>query len=102
SLVIAPFSLAWPTVMFAIAKRNDAASIFRIVIRWFTLVLMFAAYALALAGIGVLYSFFPLAYASAASIIPVIAISIMFYGVYIMFTIGISVQRKTWFAVIFT
>ena len=34
--------------------------------------------------------------------IPVIAVSIMFYGVYVIFTIGISVQRKTWFAVIFT
>jgi O-antigen/teichoic acid export membrane protein len=102
SLVIAPFSLAWPSVMFAIAKRDDAAAIFRLVFRWYVLVLLFAAFGLALADVAVLTLFFPPAYASAASIIPVISTSIMFYGIYIIFTVGISVQRKTWLAVIFT
>lgn len=102
SLIIAPFSLAWPTVMFAIAKRDDAAPIFRLVFRWFAIVLLSAAFGITLAGVGVLYLFFPHTYASAASIIPIIAVSIMFYGIYIIVTVGISVQRKTWLAVIFT
>src|SRR6266699_1314885 len=37
-----------------------------------------------------------------ASIIPLIVISTVFYGIYNIFTTGISIQRKTWFAVVFT
>ncbi len=102
SVVIAPFSLAWPAVMFAIAKRNDATEMFRHVFLWFSIILLFATFGLSLIGIGVLNVLFPHTYASATPIIPIIAVSIMFYGIYVIFTIGVSVQRKTWFAVIFT
>lgn len=102
SVIIAPFSLAWPIVMFAIAKRKDAAEMFRHVFRWFSIVLLLATFGLSLLGIGVLDILFPRSYASATPIIPIIALSIMFYGVSVIFTIGVSVRRKTWFAVIFT
>jgi O-antigen/teichoic acid export membrane protein len=102
AVVIAPFSLAWPSAMFAIAKRKDAARVFQLVFRWYSIILLFTTFGLSLIAVFVLDLLFPPAYHSAAPIIPLIASSIMLYGVYNIFTVGVSIQRKTWLAVIFT
>ena len=101
-VVLSPFALAWPSALFSIAKKDDAANIFRLVFRWYSFILLFATFALSLVGMIVLNLFFPPSYQSAAFIIPIIALSTMFFGVYNIFTTGISVKRKTWFAVVFT
>jgi O-antigen/teichoic acid export membrane protein len=100
--VIAPFSLAWPSAMYAIAKKNNADQVFQLVFRWFSLTLLWAAFGLSLISIAILNLLFPPSYHAAAPIIPIITASIVFYGTYNMFTIGISIKRKTWFAVAFT
>jgi len=64
--------------------------------------LLFAAFGLSLMSNIVLVLLFPTAYRSAAPIIPIIASSIMFYGVYIIFMTGTYIRRKTWYAVAFT
>ncbi len=102
SLVLSPFQLAWPATMFTIAKRDDAARVFQFVFRWFSIALLFITFAFSLAGTGVLLLFFPPAYHLAAPVIPIVALSSMFYGVYIFFTTGIGVRRKNWLAIIFT
>ena len=101
ALVLAPFSLAWPTAMFAIAKRDDAPAVFKLVFRWYSLGLLSCTFAFSLVSIYTLLYFFPPAYHSAASIIPIIAVSTMFYGIFDIFTIGIGVRRKTWLAVLY-
>jgi O-antigen/teichoic acid export membrane protein len=101
-VVLSPFTLAWPAALFSIAKKDDAANIFRLVFRWYSFILLFATFALSLVGMIVLNVFFPPSYQSAAFIIPIIALSTMFFGVYNIFTTGIAVKRKTWFAVVFT
>ncbi len=102
SVVLAPFSLAWPTAMFAIAKRDDAPAVFKLVFRWYSIGLLIATFGFSLVSMCVLFLFFPPSYHAASSIIPVIAVSIMFYGIYDIFTIGIGVRRKTWYAVVLT
>src|SRR6266852_8542819 len=100
-VVLSPFLLAWPSFMFTIAKRNDAAQVFQLVFRWFSIVLLFAAFAFSLISKGILDILFPPAYHSSAPIIPMIALSIMFYGVYNIFSVGVGVRRKTWLTAIF-
>ncbi len=100
-VILSPFILAWPSAMFAIAKRDDAAQIFRLVFRWFSIVLLLAAFAFSLISIVVLDVLFPPAYHSAAPVIPIIAFSLMFYGIYNVFAVGVGVQRKTWLTAIF-
>jgi len=102
AVVIAPFSLAWPSTMYTIAKKDNAADIFRLVFRWFSIVLLLATFGLSFLSMIILNLFFPPSYHSAAPIIPIITTSIMFFGVYNVLTVGVSIQRKTWFAVIFT
>ncbi|HVB21533.1 MAG TPA: oligosaccharide flippase family protein [Ktedonobacteraceae bacterium] len=101
AIVISPFSLAWWSLMFPIAKRDDALQIFRLVFRWFSLVLLFATFGLSLFGTAILTLFFPPEYRAAAPIIPVIALSIMFNGIFVIVAIGTSLRRKTWLAAIF-
>jgi O-antigen/teichoic acid export membrane protein len=101
-VVIAPFSLAWPTALYSIARRKDAAYVFQLVFRWYSIALLFAVFALSLVATFMLDLLFPPAYHSAAPIISIIAVSIMFYGIYNIFLVGVSIQRKTWLAVIFT
>ncbi len=101
-VVLSPFSLAWPSAMFTIAKRDDAPRIFRLVFRWYMVVLLVSAFGLSLICTIMLTLFFPVSYHSSALIIPIISLSTLFYGVYNLFTTGISVKKKTWYAVIFT
>src|SRR5205085_5466279 len=67
-VVLSPFTLAWPSAMFTIAKRDDAPRIFRLVFLWFSIVLLFAAFALSLVSTIMLDLFFPSTYRSATFI----------------------------------
>jgi O-antigen/teichoic acid export membrane protein len=100
-IVVSPFILAWPAAMFAIAKRDDAAHVFQQMFRWFSIILLFAAFAFSLIAIAALDLLFPPAYHAAAPVIPMIALAIMFYGVYNVFAVGVGVRRKTWLTAIF-
>ncbi|HEY7349246.1 MAG TPA: lipopolysaccharide biosynthesis protein [Ktedonobacterales bacterium] len=102
TLVIAPFSLAWPATMYAVAKRKDAPQVFRMIFRWFSTVLLFVAFAVSIGGTLLLDWLFLKNYHSAAPIIPVVAESLVFYGLYSVFMTGVSVQRKTWMHAAFT
>ncbi|HEY7022788.1 MAG TPA: polysaccharide biosynthesis C-terminal domain-containing protein [Ktedonobacterales bacterium] len=102
TVVMSPFTLAWPTAMFSIAKRRDAARVFSLVFRWFSTLLLFAAFALSIAARMILIWFFPAAYHSAELIIPIISESLVFYGVYYIFMAGANVTRRTWLAAVFT
>ena len=100
-VIIAPFTLAWPTAMFAIAKRDDAPQVFRLLFRWLCMILLFSAFGLSLAGQVLLDWLFPASYHAEAMIIPVIAVSITFYGMYFMLMIGTNIKRKTWLGGVF-
>jgi O-antigen/teichoic acid export membrane protein len=101
-VVLAPFQLAWPAIMFTIAKRADAARLFQLIFRWYSIVLLFTAYGLTLVGTFLLDVLFPPAYQSAAPIIPIIALSIMFYGAGNILGVGFGIKRKVWSAITFT
>ena len=101
-VVLSPFQLAWPSALFTIAKKENAPDTFGMVFGWYSMLLLFATFGLALAGMVVLNLFFPPVYGVAAPIIPVIALSIMFNGFYNVFMTGAAIQRKIWFAFTFT
>ncbi len=101
-VIIAPFALAWPTTMYAIARKKNAARVFQLVFRWFSIVLLVVAFGLSILAVNILYLLFPPSYHSAAPVIPIVALSSMFYGIYVIFTLGIYIQRKPWLAIIFT
>ncbi|HEX9036785.1 MAG TPA: oligosaccharide flippase family protein [Ktedonobacterales bacterium] len=102
TIVLSPFSLAWPTAMYAIAKRSDAPRVFQQVFRWFTAVLLFAAFGLSVASTALLDVLFPPSYRDAAPVIPIVAASIALYGAYTVVMLGANLKRKTWMTSVFT
>lgn len=94
-VVISPFTLAWPTAMFTIAKRKDAARVFQGVFRLFGFFLLLAAFGLSLMGKLLLYLLFPPVYHAAAFVIPIVSVSLAFYGLYYIVTVGLNIKRKT-------
>lgn len=100
-VIVSPFMLAWPTVMFTVAKRDDAAYAFQLVFRWLSIVLLFATFAFSLISIVALNLLFPRPYHGTAPVIPIIALSVLFYGIYNVFAVGVGVRRKTWLTAIF-
>ncbi|GCF10078.1 hypothetical protein KDI_36420 [Dictyobacter arantiisoli] len=101
-VIMGPFTLAWPKTMFSIARSKNAAHIFQMVFRWFGLFLLLSAFSLSSLGILLLHWFFPVTYSSAAFVIPIVSVSIVFYGIYHFFMIGANIQRKTWMNSVFT
>jgi O-antigen/teichoic acid export membrane protein len=99
---LGPFTAAWPVAMFAIARREDAVEIFKVMFRWFGLLMLFSAFGLSLLGKILLDWLFPPSYHAAANIIPIIALSIAFYGTCHVFMVGISIKRKVWLAPVLT
>lgn len=100
-VVLSPFALAWPSTLFLIARRQDARQVFRLIFRWYSLFLLFMTYALSLAALFVLQIFFPPGYREVGGIIPVVALSTMFYGLYNYLTLGMNIRKKLWYAVLF-
>lgn len=100
AIIIAPFSLAWLTIMFTIAKRDDALRVFQLIFRWYCIILLFGAFGVSLFGVGILYLFFPSSYHSSASIIPVIALSMVFNGIFVIMSVGSYLKRKPWLSTI--
>lgn len=96
AVVITPFSMVWWVTIYSIAKKAQAKAIFTRIFRWFSLLLLFVAYGLSLAGRVLLDIVYPPAYHVAGPVIPVIALSILFSGVYVVLPIGVALQGKTW------
>lgn len=103
-VVMSPFLLAWPSFVFAISKRADAQHTFKLVFRWYCIVLLLATYTLSFVGTAVLDILFPPAYHSASPIIPIIAMSLMFFGVYnfVGFGVSLRLRRTMWLGALFT
>jgi O-antigen/teichoic acid export membrane protein len=100
-VILAPFGLAWVPIMYAIAKREDAAHVFQLVFRWWSIVLLFATFALSLFSTFLLRILFPPSYNSAAPIIPIIALSTLFLGIHYLFMTGVYIRRKTTYSILF-
>jgi O-antigen/teichoic acid export membrane protein len=62
--------------------------------------LLFAGYALSLLGTILLNQLYSAAYQTGRPIIPLVSASIVFLGIYHVFTTGAHLQRKTWFMTI--
>ncbi|GHO82741.1 lipopolysaccharide biosynthesis protein [Dictyobacter formicarum] len=101
-VVITPFTLAWPYTMYATAKTKNASYTFKIIFRWFSIFVLLVSFAFSFIGIFLLNCLFPVVYHSVAYVIPIVSTSIVFFGIYNVFMIGVNIKRKTWLGGIFT
>jgi O-antigen/teichoic acid export membrane protein len=99
-IISTPFSMAWWVIIYSIARRDDASHMFKLIFRWYSFVLLFATLGLSLFSVSVLNLLFPASYHGQSQIISVIALSIVFNSIFVVFNLGMTLQRKTWLAFI--
>lgn len=99
-LVITPFSLSWHSALYSIAKKPDALELFRQIFRFYGLLVLLIVFTVSVLAKEVLVYFFLPAYASAAAIIPLIALANLLYGFFEIFSLGILLRGKLYFNVI--
>lgn len=101
TILIGPFQLAWPTLMYSVAKRERAGQVYAMVFRYYSLVLLLGAFGMGIVGQVALRVLFPSSYANAAPVIPPVALALALYGFYGYFMVGANVRRVLWMAPVF-
>ncbi len=99
-LITRPFSMAWWVLIYPIARRDDAAHLFKLIFRWYSFFLLFATLSVSLLGVSVLDFLFPASYRGQSLIISAIALATVFNSFFIVFNLGMTLRRKTWLAFI--
>ncbi|GCE06860.1 lipopolysaccharide biosynthesis protein [Dictyobacter aurantiacus] len=93
-LVITPFSLAWYSALHALARQTRARELFGLVFRWYCIALLVMVFGVSLLANDILRLFFPPSYTLAAPIVPLIALSNVFFGLFEFFNLGIVLRGK--------
>jgi O-antigen/teichoic acid export membrane protein len=94
-LLVAPFQLAWPTFFLSTVDRDEAQVMYSKVLTYFFLVGAFFALAISMLSRDVLRIISPPSFWAAHKIVPVIACSYLFLGVYYWANMGLMVKDKT-------
>jgi O-antigen/teichoic acid export membrane protein len=94
-LVVAPFQLAWPTFFLSIVHRDDAQAVYARVLTYFSLIGAFFALAIAMLSRDVLRIISPPSFWASQKVVPVIACSYLFLGVYYWANMGLMAKDKT-------
>ncbi len=94
-LMVTPFQLAWPTISYALAKKDDAKEIYARVLTYFLFISSFVALGLTLFSPQVIEIISPANYARAAIVVPFVAFAYVLYGVHFIIVPGLHLKGKT-------
>lgn len=95
ALLVTPFLLFWGAYQFEIARKDGAQVLFSRILTYFTFILCCAALGLSLWCTDILQVMSDPKFWRAAEIIPVIALSCVFWGWSYYFQVGIQLKKKT-------
>ena len=94
-LVVGPFSLAWGAFFWSVTKDKNAKEIYSSVFTYFTLVGMAVALVVSVLSKEALEVMAAPAFHGAYRVIPLIAVSYVLYGCYLILPVGINLEKKT-------
>lgn len=94
-LLVTPFQLAWPTISFSVAKRNDTKMIYARTLTYWMFVSCFIALAISIFAKQIVEVAAAPDYLSAYTIIPLIAFSYVLYGAHFVIVPGLHLKEKT-------
>jgi len=93
--VVQPFMLAWPVVMFRVAREEGAKEIYRNVLTYYVLVALWIALALSVFSREIITIIAPPVYHSAYRVVPLLVLSAFFAGAFYVVSVGLNIERKT-------
>ena len=94
-LIVGPFVLAWGPFFWSISKEKNAKEVYSSVLTYFVLVGMFVALGLSVLSKEVLVIMATPPFYGAYKVIPLIALSYVFYGCYFILAAGFNLTKKT-------
>jgi len=94
-IIVQPFTLAWAPFVFSMAKENNAAQIYSRVLTYVMAVGVFFALALAMLSLEFVNIMATPPFYGAHKVVPLIALSYVFYGAYFAMLVGILLEAKT-------
>jgi len=108
-ILIMAFRTAWQPFFLKIAKKKEAKEVYSRVLTYFTLIAVFSVILVSYLIEYIVQIPFPgditllgKGYWSGLSIIPIILTSYLFFGLYVNFTVGIYIKKKSHLMIIFT
>ena len=93
--VVQPFALAWPVVMFKLAKKEGAKKIYGNVLTYYVLVASWIALALSIFSREVIAVMAPPVYRDAYRVVPMLTVAALFSGVFYIVNVGLNLEKKT-------
>lgn len=94
-LIIQPFVLIWASEIYLIDKRPDGKAVFSRIANYFCLALVIAALPLAVFSRELIALVAAPAFQAASTVIPVVALAYVFYGMSSYLTAGMYIAKKT-------
>ena len=95
TLVILPFTLEWAPFMLDIEREDDARSIYSKILTYFALFAVSSALFVSLFADVLVRILATPSYYAAASLVPLMALSFVLYGVFNIFALGPTLTRQT-------
>jgi len=92
---IAPFATVWPSIFFPLAKKDSAKEELSRIFTYFLFIGTFLALGLSLFADVVIKTITTPGFHTAYKVVPLLVISIIFYGIYMYVSAGISISGKT-------
>jgi O-antigen/teichoic acid export membrane protein len=99
-LAVLSFQMAWPSIMFRIKEKANAKQYYSRVFTYFVFLFSFLTVGLTLFSGELILLLANRNYISAVSIIPILGISYVFYGLFYVGTVGIHIYKKTYYQTI--
>lgn len=95
ALLVNAFQMAWPAVLFSIAKQKEGPQVFARLFNYFNALLLFSSLVIALFAQELLSLLATKSYLEAAPIVSLLVLSSVFFGVNYFTSIGVQVKKKT-------
>jgi len=102
SLTVNAFQLAWPTLLFTIAKGENAQNTFSKILNYLVFVMVTFSLAISLFSRELVLIFTQPKYLDAHLVIPLITIANILWGIFYVTCIGIQLKKKTMYIAIVT
>jgi O-antigen/teichoic acid export membrane protein len=95
ALVVGAFQTAWPSIMFSVAKEENAESTYARIFTFYLLVVSFLALSVSLFAREIVTIIGTEEFASASRVVPLIVVGYVFLGIYYLTSIGVNLRKKT-------
>ncbi|MFH1509068.1 MAG: polysaccharide biosynthesis C-terminal domain-containing protein [bacterium] len=94
-VLVTPFQMAWPTISYRLANEPDSKKTFARIFTYFFLLASAAALGISIFDEALITIMSPAEYITAATIVPLVAFSYVFYGLHFVLAQGIHIVEKT-------